>query len=118
MAQGRPKGCVLVVNMRMLMKSEGTIAISLARKGGRGVAADRKASFMVQELRKLGMSIVGISETKWFGQDIYDVDGFLILHSGRPVPEAGEKVERNEGGCGRTVVKCGALSVLVLCLQD
>ena len=38
------------------------------------------------------MSIVGISETKWFGQDIY---GFLILYSGCPVPGAGE---RNEGG--------------------
>ena len=48
-----------------------------------------------QEFRKLGMSIVGISETKWFGQDIY---GFLILHSECPVAGAGEKVERNEGG--------------------
>ena len=28
---------------------------------------------------------------------VYDVDGFLILHSGRPVPGTGEKVERNEG---------------------
>ena len=26
-----------------------------------------------------------------------DVDGFLILHSGRPVPGSDEKVERNEG---------------------
>ena len=40
---------------------------------------------------------MGISETKWFGQDMYDVGGFLILHSGRPVPGAGERVERNEG---------------------
>ena len=41
------------------------------------------------------MNFVGISETKWFGrQNAYDVNGFLILHSG---PETGEKVERNEG---------------------
>ena len=28
---------------------------------------------------------------------MYDVGGFLILHSGHPVPGAGERVERNEG---------------------
>ena len=37
------------------MKSEGTIATSVARKGGRGMAVDRKASFMVQEFRKFGI---------------------------------------------------------------
>ena len=37
------------------------------------------------------------SETKWFGNAIYDVDGYLILHSGHPVPGVGERVERNEG---------------------
>ncbi len=34
---------------------------------------------------------------KWFGNALYDVDGYLILHSGRLVPAAGERVERNEG---------------------
>ena len=58
---------------------------------------NRKALLMVQELRKFGLSVVGISETKWFGNAIYDVDGFLILHSGRPVPRVCERVERNEG---------------------
>ena len=79
------------------MESDGTIATAVARKGGRGVVVDRKASFMVQEFRKFGMNVVGVSETERFGRDIYDVDGFLILHSGRPVPGTGEKVERNEG---------------------
>ena len=82
-------------NMRTLVESDGTIATAVARKGGRGVAVDRKASFMVQEFRNFGMNIVGISETKWFGQGVYD--GFLILHSGRPVPGSDERVERNEG---------------------
>ena len=76
-------------NMRTLVKSEGTITTSVARKGGSG--------FMVQEFRKFGMNVVGITETKWFAQDVYDVDSFLILHSGCPVPGTGEKVERNEG---------------------
>ena len=68
-------------NMRTLVESDGMIATAVARKGGSGVAVDRKASFMVQEFRKFGINVVGISETKWFGQDVYDVDGFLILHS-------------------------------------
>ena len=28
------------------------------------------------------MSIVCISETKWFGNDVNEEDGFTILHSG------------------------------------
>ena len=32
------------------------------------------------------MSVTGISETKLFGSAVYDVDGYLILHSGRPIP--------------------------------
>ena len=58
-------------NMRTLVESDSTIATAVARKGDRGVVVDRKASFMVQEFRKFGMNVVGISETKWFGQDIH-----------------------------------------------
>ncbi len=56
-------------NMRTLVESDGTIATAVARKSSRSVAVDRKASFLVQELRKYRLSIVGISESKWFGQD-------------------------------------------------
>jgi len=36
----------------------------------------------------LCMSMVCISETKWFGDDVYEVDGFTVLHSGHFVPHA------------------------------
>ena len=62
--------------MKTLVESDGMIATAVARKGGRGVAVDRKASFMVQELKNFDMNVIGISESKWFGKDIYDVDGF------------------------------------------
>ena len=52
---------------------------------------------MIEVFRKFGMNIVGISETKWFGQDKYEVGGYLILRSGRPIPTGDEAVERNEG---------------------
>ena len=34
---------------------------------------------LVQEFKKFCMNVLGISETKWFGEGVYDVDGFLIL---------------------------------------
>ena len=52
---------------------------------------------MVEEFKEYSMNVVGISETKWFGQDMYDVNGFLILHSGCFVPGNGEKVEGMRG---------------------
>ena len=55
-------------NMQTLVESEGPIETSVARPSGRGVTVDR---LMVQELKKYGMSVTGISETKWFGQAVY-----------------------------------------------
>ena len=31
---------------------------------------DRKTDFLVGELRKYGVSVAGIQETKWFGKDV------------------------------------------------
>ncbi len=82
-------------NMRTLVEEKGPIATALAKRTSRSVTIDKKASFMVDVFRKFSMSIIGISETKWFGQEKYEVD--VILHSGRPVPVGDEAVERNEG---------------------
>ena len=51
-------------NMRTLVEAEGSIETSVVRSSTRGVAVDRKATLMVQELKKYRMSITGISETK------------------------------------------------------
>ena len=51
------------------VEAEGSIATAVARKSGRGVTVDKKSAFMMEVFRKFGMNIVGISETKWFGQD-------------------------------------------------
>ena len=42
---------------------------------------------MVQELKRYGVNVVGIIETKWFGQAVYDIEGFTILHSGHVLPD-------------------------------
>ena len=51
------------------------LLLRVSRQGGRGVVVDRKAILMVRELHRFGISVVGISETKWFGSAVYDVDG-------------------------------------------
>ena len=83
--------------MRTLVEAEGSIATSVVRPGSRGVAVDRKATLMVQELKRFRMNITGISETKWFGQAVYNVEGYTILHSGRPIPTETQAAERGEG---------------------
>ena len=42
------------------------------------------------------MNVTGINETKWFGKDPFEFEGYTILHSGRPLPEEAP-MERNEG---------------------
>jgi len=43
------------------------------------------------------INITGISQTKWFNKDVYEVDGFVLVHSGRPIPADAEPAQRNEG---------------------
>ena len=83
-------------NLRSLVQAEGSVYTAVSRPG-RGVAVDRKVDLMVDELRKYSISVTGISETKCFGQEVYSVSNFTILHSGRPRPEQSERVECNEG---------------------
>ena len=46
---------------------------------------------------KYGVSITGISETKWFRKDLYDVEGYTILHSGRQLPDDDSPMVLDEG---------------------
>ena len=58
---------------------------------------DRKIDLLVGELRKYGVSVAGIKETKWFGKDVWPVDGHTLLHSGHPLPGGQERASKNEG---------------------
>ena len=40
-------------NMRTLVEAEGPIETSVSRPGGKGVAVDRKATLMIQELKNI-----------------------------------------------------------------
>ena len=58
---------------------------------------DRKIDLLMGELRKYGVSVAGIQETKWFGKDVWPVGRYTFLHSGHPLPGDQERAIRNEG---------------------
>ena len=58
---------------------------------------DRKIDLLMGELRKYGVSVAGIQETKWFGMDVWPVGRYTFLHSGCPLPGDQERASRNEG---------------------
>jgi len=81
-------------NMRSLVEAEGSVATASVRGG---VQVDRKINFLVVELHRFDIRITGISKSKCFGQGMYNVDGFVMIHSGRPLPSGDDPVLRNEG---------------------
>ena len=43
------------------------------------------------------MSIVCIIENEWFGDNVCEMDGFIVLHSGHNVLHSGDAVQCVEG---------------------
>ena len=84
-------------NVRSLVEIDVSIKAATVRPKGRAVSVDKKIKFLVQELKRFCIGIVCISETKWFGDDVYEVDGFTVLHSGRSVPLSSDTFQHSEG---------------------
>ena len=61
------------------------------------VKINRKIDLLMGELRKYGVSVAGIQETKWFGKVVWPVGRYTFLHSGHPLPGDQERASRNEG---------------------
>ena len=77
--------------MCSLVEAEGSVATE--RRG----PSDCKINFLVDELSRFDMSITEIRESKWFYQGVYNVGGFVLIHSGRPLPSGDNTVLRNKG---------------------
>ena len=82
-------------NVQSLVETSGDHCIRGKRGGSNNV--DRKLDLVVSELKRYGVSIAAIQETKWFGSDIWQADDYTFLHSGRPLPNNVESAMRNEG---------------------
>jgi len=76
------------------VEAEGNICTGMSKSGGRRLVANCKVKFLVHELKWFKMSMVGISETRWFGQAVYMVDSYTVVHSGRPMSAAGDVAQR------------------------
>ena len=47
---------------------------------------DRRVDLVAGELRRCNVKVAGLQETKWFGCDVYEVMGSVVLTSGRSMP--------------------------------
>ena len=52
---------------------------------------------MIKELQRFRISIAGVQENKWFGNDVWLFGQCTFLHSGKEVPPANTQCFRNEG---------------------
>ena len=87
-------------NVRTLVESTGDERVCRKRVVGERVESDtvdRKLDLVVRELKRYGVAVAGIQESRWFGSDVWDAGEYTFLHSGRPLPDAGASALRNEG---------------------
>ena len=86
-------------NVRSLVESYGGDArICRSRQSPENCATvDRKLDLLVRELRRYDVSVAAVRETKWFGADVWETQGYTLLHSGRPLPHGEEPAVRKEG---------------------
>ena len=62
-------------------------------------AVDRKLDLTMKELRRYQVSVAAVQETKWFGKDMWESQGYTFLHSGHRLP-SGEGTGRIREGVG------------------
>jgi len=80
-------------NVRSMVDTVGPVDI--ASCGQRG--EDRKIDQIVLELMRFNVVLGALQETKWFGDNVYEVLGSIVLNAGRPSPVEGAVVQRGEG---------------------
>ena len=73
------------VRSTCMVDTEGPVAILLVQ-GRMDRGEDRKVDLVVGELRRYNVKVAGLQETKWFGCDVYEVMGSVVLTSGRSMP--------------------------------
>ncbi|XP_065197221.1 uncharacterized protein LOC135828726 [Sycon ciliatum] len=89
-------------NVRSLVNCDGPVETATTRnlnlKNSNQVnciVEDRKINIVVREARRLGIETLGLQETKWFGNNVYNVEDAVVVASGRPTPV--ENFARGEG---------------------
>ena len=83
-------------NVRSLVDVEG--AVETAKQGAETKQAeDWRIDLVARELDRYCVSVAGLQETRWFGNEIYEVGESVVLTAGRPSPKPGQQIQRGEG---------------------
>lgn len=86
---------IMCWNMRSHVENDGSLKTRRVRQDEcafKGLV-EKKAVLKVWELKRYNIFVAGISETKWFGNNIYEVEDHVILHPGRKLPEELEEAK-------------------------
>ena len=83
-------------NVWSMVDTEGSLEVASQRSDGQG-GEDRKVDQIVCELARYDVLVGALQQTKWFGCEVYEVDGSVILTAGRATPTQEESVQRGEG---------------------
>ena len=75
---------------------EGSVDVASQRVDGQR-GEDRKVDQIVFELERYHIVVVALQETEWFGCEVYEVNGSVVLTASRTTPAQGEPVQRGEG---------------------
>ena len=57
----------------------------------------RWMALIVNEMKRYGVKVAALQETKWFGCEVYQMGGGIVYISGREKPALGDSVQRGEG---------------------
>ena len=79
-------------NVCSMVDTQGMEAIASRRQDGQR-GEERKVDLIVREMKRYNVKVAGLQETKWFGCDVSDVAGSVVLASGRPLPDAGSNFQ-------------------------
>ena len=86
-------------NVRSLVENEESLETARVRQDERALkgSVERKVVLLIWELKRYNIYAAAISETKWFNNSIYEVEGHVVLHSGWELSKDGEQFVRSEG---------------------
>ena len=69
-------------NVRSMVDTEGSVDIASCRQDRRR-GEQRKVDLVVEKINRYNAKVVGLKETKWFGNEMYKVGNAVVLTCGR-----------------------------------
>ena len=76
---------------------DGLVKAATVWPKGHPVATD-KINFWYKNLNAfIWLGIVCICEIKWFGNDVHEVNGYMVLHSSCDIPQSGDNIHIQHG---------------------